>query len=65
MKPGDIVSLRDGDPNELYVVVKGPYELITRLPFDITELYTAYDLYSSSGIKTGVRKQDVEIVKRC
>ena len=65
MKAGDLVAVRGGDPNELYVVLKGPYELITRLPFDITELHVAYDLYSSAGMKSGVKKDDIVIVKRC
>jgi hypothetical protein len=65
MKAGDLVAIRGDDPNELYVVLKGPYELITRLPFDITELHVAYDLYSSAGMKSGVKKDDIVIVKRC
>ena len=65
MKAGDLVAIRGDDPNELYVVLKGPYELITRLPFDITELHVAYDLYSSAGVRAGVRKNDLELIKRC
>jgi len=65
MKAGDVVSLRGNDPNELYVILKGPYELITRLPFDITELNVAFDIYSPAGVRAGVKKNDLELVKRC
>lgn len=65
MKAGDLVTLRGDDLNELYVILKGPYELIARLQFGITELSVAYDLYSPSCVKTGVKKDDIEIFKRC
>ena len=66
MKAGDIVAIRGDDPNELYVVLKGPYEHSELSPFHVTELSVVYDVYSAGGgVFTAVKRELLEIVKRC
>jgi hypothetical protein len=66
MKPGDIVRFTSGSPEVLYVVIKGPYEHSELSPFHVTELSVVYDVYSAGGgVFTAVKRELLEIVKRC
>jgi hypothetical protein len=66
MKPGDIVRFIAGSPEILYVVVKGPYEHSELSPFRVTELSLVCDIYSAGGgVFTAVKRELLEIVKRC
>jgi len=66
MKPGDIVRFVAGSPDVLYVVLKGPYEHSGLSPFRVTEINIVYDIYyADGGVLTAVRRELLEIVKRC
>jgi len=66
MKPGDVVRFIAGSPEVLYVVLKGPYEHSELSQFRITEVSVVYDVYSAGGgVFTAVKRELLEIVKRC
>lgn len=66
MKPGDIVRFSAGSSEIFYVILKGPYEHSELSPFRVTEVSIVYDIYSADGgVFTAVKRELLEIVKRC
>jgi len=63
MKKGDIVRLKNLD-DDLYVVVKGPYESSFAVSRHLTETRLVVDLYDSGGVWEKVPVFDLEVVSR-
>ena len=63
MKKGDVVKIHDDE--ELYVILKGPYESHFAVSIALTEIRIVVDLYGVSGVKNKVILHDVKLVERC
>lgn len=64
MKKGDIVKII-GDDEQLYVIIKGPYECHFVVSVTLTDIRTVVDLYGVNGIKSKIAVYDIKLVERC
>lgn len=63
MKKGDIVKLKNLN-DDLYVVVKGPYESSFAVSTYLTETRLVVDVYDSDGVWEKVPIFELEVVSR-
>lgn len=60
MKKGDLVKYKGEELEDVYVIVRGPYESACTLRTGVTELSIVVDIYYAQGI---VSKVSIDLLK--
>ena len=64
MKKGDLVKYKGEELEDVYVIVKGPYESACTLHTGVIELSIVVDIYCARGIVSNVSIDLLKVVGR-